>query len=62
MSLLRMLSIQRPPVEPSPIRYDPARQVSQIWEHGRWVDTWVAETLTSTKKRDIERGEDVKEV
>ncbi len=60
MSLLRRLAITRAPVDPPQIRYDPLRQVSQIWERGRWVDTWMAETLTGTKKRDIETGEDNK--
>ncbi len=59
-SLLRMLAIRPTLVDPPRLRYDALRQVSQVWERGKWVDTWKAGRLHGTKKRDIETGEDAK--
>jgi hypothetical protein len=42
------------------LRYDAARQVTQVWEHDSWVDSWNAATLQGSKKFDVETGEDAK--
>jgi hypothetical protein len=60
MSLLRRIAIRPADVDPPRLRYDASRQVSQVWENGRWVDSWKALSLSGTKKRDIETGEDAK--
>jgi hypothetical protein len=60
VSLLALLA-QKPEGERPPRpRYDSARQVSQVWERGQWVDSWLAETPPRTKKADLETGEDSK--
>jgi hypothetical protein len=59
-SLLRRIAV--PPsggVQPL-MRYDASRQISQIWENSEWVDSWKAQSLAGSKKRDIETGEDNK--
>lgn len=60
MSLLRELARRPADGEPPEIRYDATRQVSEVLEHGRWVDSWTARVLDGTKKFDIETGEDAK--
>jgi hypothetical protein len=60
-SLLSLLA--RRPVagdRPIPPRYDPVRQVNQVWERGMWVDSWEATDPPRTKKADHETGEDSK--
>jgi hypothetical protein len=60
MTLLRILA-RRPRSGLRPeVRYDPARQTSQILEDGVWVDSWDASSLRGTKKFDVETGEDAK--
>lgn len=59
-SLLRHIAIP-PSASMQPLmRYDTTRQISQIWENGEWVDSWNAQSLVGSKKRDIETGEDNK--
>jgi hypothetical protein len=57
-----LAALARPPGDAAPplLVYDDARQVSRVWEDGRWVDSWEARTLSGTKKFDIETGEDAK--
>jgi hypothetical protein len=43
-----------------PVRYDPDRQISQVYEDGKWVDSWESRLLPGTKKTDHETGEDAK--
>jgi len=42
------------------LRYDEGRQISQVWEAGRWVDSWLSRNIPGTKKADHETGEDNK--
>jgi hypothetical protein len=60
MSLLRMLAVVPNESAPVQLKYDADRQVSQVLERGRWVDSWESTRLRSTKKADIETGEDAK--
>jgi hypothetical protein len=61
MSLLSTLATTPPgDHEPFELRYDARRQVSQVLEDGRWVDSWQSRRLPGTKKNDIETGEDAK--
>jgi hypothetical protein len=59
-SLVKRLATQPLAGPTARISYEPARQVSQIAEDGRWVDSWEATTLNGTKKFDVETGEDAK--
>lgn len=59
-SLLALLASPRVIRTPLNIRYDTSRQISQIFEHGAWLDSWDARVLQGTKKEDLETGEDAK--
>jgi hypothetical protein len=60
VSLLQKLAVAPPGAGVGAVRYDSDRQVSQLWEAGRWVDSWEAKRLVGTKKFDRETGEDAK--
>lgn len=59
-SLLRELATKREASEEIAIRYDSARQISEVFEDGRWVPSWASRALQQTKKCDHETGEDQK--
>jgi hypothetical protein len=59
-SLLSLLARRPPQMGEVRLRYDSVRQVTQVWEHDRWVDSWDAAKLQGTKKMDVETGEDAK--
>ena len=60
MSLLRHLAVSQTYSDFPELRYDANTQTSQVFEDGRWVDSWRARRLQGTKKKDIETGEDNK--
>ncbi len=57
-SLIRRLATLRVAGSPLVVRYDSQRQVSDVFEDGRWVASWQSSALQQTKKCDIETGED----
>jgi len=59
-SLLRRLATPREAGLELVVRYDEQRQVSEVYEDGRWVVSWRSRALQQTKKCDIETGEDLK--
>src|SRR5690606_8280541 len=59
-TLLWRLAERRSRARGPALRYDNERQVSQVREHGEWVDSWAAAVLAGTKKFDVETGEDAK--
>jgi hypothetical protein len=63
MSLIGRLARQPAPSEVTaqpPVRYDRQRQISEVFEDGRWVNSWDSRLLPGTKKADHETGEDQK--
>lgn len=58
--LLRRLSTPREATKQPVVRYNPERSVSQVWEDGRWINSWMSTQVAATKKNDIETGEDQK--
>ncbi len=59
-SLLRRLATRRTSRGSVTARYDPLTQTSLVLEDGRWVSSWKSAVLRSTKKADVETGEDQK--
>ena len=58
--LLRELRVQREQTDRPVSRYREETLTSQILEDGEWRDSWAARNIRSTKKADIETGEDQK--
>lgn len=58
--LLRKIATARRHSYLPTVRYDPDRQVTQVLEHGTWVDSWLSIQVPKTKKADMETGEDQK--
>ena len=58
--LLKELRVQRRTGIRPDSRYQEDTQTSQVLEDGVWRDSWDAEDALSTKKADIETGEDQK--
>lgn len=58
--LLRELRVQRRTEIRPNSRYQEDTQTSQVLENGVWCDSWEAQDALSTKKADIETGEDQK--
>lgn len=59
-SLLRELATKREAGEAMTVRYNSARQISEVLEDGRWIPSWASRVLQQTKKCDHETGEDQK--
>ena len=60
--LLRVLSVRRRTTISPVSRYQNRTQTSQVFENGVWRDSWDAREGLSTKKADVETGEDQKGV
>ena len=59
-SLLRGLATKRDAGEWPAVRYDSVRQISEVYEDGRWTPSWSSRSLQQSKKCDHETGEDQK--
>ena len=60
-TLLRELSTVRQPSAAQPtLRYNSNEQYCEVHEDGTWVPSWESIAIASTKKCDIETGEDQK--
>lgn len=59
-NLLRDLATRRESTEPLLLRYDNSSQTTQVFEGGRWVNSWESAQVGHTKKCDMETGEDQK--
>ena len=58
--LLKKLRVKRRVTEKPVSRYRPETQTAQVLENGVWKDSWKARDGLTTKKADIETGEDQK--
>lgn len=58
--LLRELSVPRRVSDRPVSRYRERTLTSQVLEDGEWRDSWDARSIQTTKKCDIETGEDQK--
>lgn len=61
-ALLRALATRRDETPPVLTRYNATDMVTEVFEDGRWVRSWESTALQSTKKCDMETGEDQKGV
>lgn len=60
ITLLRALATKRVLGNPVQVRYDPIRQISEVYEDGVWVPSFKSVKIEQTKKCDMETGEDQK--